>query len=99
MLPKCVETIDRLPHEGKDIVRSSGKLETRVHHRHGYRLGNPPEPAEGHRGRSHHNRCGHVRRSQELTPVTPGEATVAQGRGSRINSLGASFPIWSAIGL
>ena len=95
MLPKCVETIDRLPHEGKDIVRSSGKLETRVHHRNGYRLGNPPEPAPGHRGRRHHNRCGHVRRSQELTPVQPGVAN--QGRGSRTNILGASFPIWSTI--
>ena len=92
MLPKCVETIDRLPHEGKDIVRSSGKLETRVHHRYGYRLGYPPEPASSNRCSRHHNRCGHVRRSQELTPITSGIAET-QGRGSGTNIPGASFPI------
>ena len=97
MPSKCVETIDRLPHEGKDIVRSSRKLETRVHHRDGYRLGNPPEPAPGHRGRSHHNWCSHVRRPEELTPAPPGEATRTPGRGSGNNSPGASFPIWSCV--
>jgi len=96
MLPKCVETIDRLPHEGKDIVRSSGKLEKRVHHRNGYRLGNPSESSARDRGRSHHNRCSHVRRAQGLTPVTSGVATT-QGGGSRENISGASFPIWSTV--
>ena len=75
MPSKCVETIDRLPYEGKDIVRSSGKPETRVHHRDRHWLGNPPEPAPGHRGRSHHNRCGHVRRSEGLTAAQPGIAS------------------------
>ena len=64
MLPKCVETIDRLPHEGKDIVRSSRKLETRVHHWHGYRFCNHPESSARDRGCSHHNRRSHVRREE-----------------------------------
>jgi len=94
MLPKCVETRYRLPHEGKSIVHSSGKLEIRVHHRYGYWLGYPSEPAPGYRGRSHHNRRGHVRRPEELVPITPGVATAMQGRGSGNNNPGASFPIW-----
>jgi len=89
MLPKCVETIDRLPHEGKDIVRSSGKPEKRVHHwdRHGF--GHTPEPATSNRGSRNHNRSGNVRRTEELTPVVTGLIE----RGSGENIFGASFPI------
>jgi len=68
MLPKCVETIDRLPHEGKDIVRSSGKLETRVHHRDRHRLSNFAESAASDRGRCDNYRSRDVRRAQGLTP-------------------------------
>ena len=64
MLPKCVETRYRLPHEGKSIVHSFGKLETRVHHRDGYGQCHPSESSAGDRGRRHHNRRGHVRRSE-----------------------------------
>ena len=65
------------------------------HHRDGYRLGNPPEPAPGHRGRSHHNRRGHVRRSQGLVPVISGIAS--QVGGFKINHLEAPIPIWGTI--
>ena len=91
MLPKCVETIDRLPHEGKDIVRSSGKLETRVHHRNGYRLGYTAKFAASNRGSGHHNRCSHVRWSEELVLMTSGLAKTHKGRRcSRIVGLGTS---------
>jgi len=53
------------------------------------------ESSPGHRGRSDHNRCSHVRREEGLTPVPSGEAV--QGRGSGENSPRASFPIWSTI--
>ena len=68
------------------------------HPRNGYRLGNPPESAPSNRGSGHHNRCGYVRRSQgivQLVPVPLG--LVTQGRGSGINSPGASFPIRSHV--
>ena len=47
------------------------------------------------RGRSDHNRCGHVRRAEGLIPVQPGIAS--QGRGFRENISGASFPIRGTI--
>ncbi len=90
MPSKRVETIDRLPHEGKDIVHSSRKLETRVHHRNGYWLGNPAKSPESHRGCGNHNLRGHVRRSEELVPLS---GLAVQGRGSKRNIPGASFPI------
>ncbi len=86
MLPKRVETIDRLPHEGKDIVHSSRKLETRVHHWNRHRLGNNPEPSPGHRGRLDHNRCSHVRRPEGLILVPLGKAME-----HRAEALGETF--------
>lgn len=48
-LPKCVETIDRLPHVGKEIVHPLEKSGTRVHHWDRYRLGHTSESAPGDR--------------------------------------------------
>ena len=56
----------------------------------------PSESSARDRGRSDHNRCSHVRRAEELTPI-PGEA--GKGGGFGTNIPGASFPIWSTIGL
>ena len=69
----------------------------KYHHRDRHGQRNFAESSARDRGRSHYNRCGHVRRSEELTPVTPGEATETQGRGSGTNIPGASFPIWSTV--
>ena len=52
----------------------------------------PAKFAESDRGCRHHNRRGHVRRSQELISVHPGTAN--QSRGSGDNIPGASFSIW-----
>ena len=65
------------------------------HNRNGYRLGYTSEPASSNRCSRDHNRCGHVRRSEELVLATPG--LVNQGRGFGKNLLGVSTSIWSSI--
>ena len=65
------------------------------HHRDRHGFGHPSEPAASNRGSRDHNRRGHVRRSQELTPVQSWVAS--QGGGSGTNIPGASFPIWSTL--
>ena len=72
------------------VVRESTPLGNQRSERH------TSELAPGHRGRSDHNRCSHVRRAEGLVPAQSGVATT-QGGGSRTNILGASFPIWSTI--
>ena len=94
MSSKCVETIDRLPHEGKDIVRSSGKPGIRVHHRDRHGFGHHSEPSpRNRRGRNYH-RCGHVRRAEELIPPA---GTRGTQRGFGSNILEAPIPIAEAI--
>ena len=72
MPPKCVETIDCLPYEGKEIVHPSRKLEDKVHHRYGHRVRNSPKSATSNcssfdpdRGRDEHR--------QGLIPPVPEE--------------------------
>ena len=74
--------LDRLPYH-------------KYHHRNGYRQRNSPKLVTRDRGSRDHNRRGHVRGPEELVPTT-GLANT-QGRGSGINSPGASFPIWSCV--
>ena len=91
MPSKCVETIDRLPHEGKDIVRSSGKPETRVHNRDRHGFGHPSEPAASDRRSRDYNRGCDVSRAEGLDPAQSGMASKSGGSGGNI--FGASFSI------
>ena len=63
----------------------------KYHHRDRHGQCHTPEPASSNRCSRHHNRCGHVRRPEELVLVTPG--TASKGRGSGDTISGASFPI------
>jgi len=86
---KCVETIYCLPQVGKEIVHPVGKPSDKVHHQHcnrnGYRLGNTSESSPGHRGRSDHNRCSHVRRAEQRLGNNPSR----EGRGGSRDNLGS----------
>ena len=99
MPPKCVETIYHLPQVGKEIVQPSRKLldikHNQHHNRNRYGQRHPSESSAGDRGCSHHNRCGHVRRSQGITLLQAGGASKGRGFGENISE--ASFPIWGTI--
>ena len=71
-LPKCVETIYRLPHAGKEIVHPLEKSGIGVHHRYGHGVRNSAEPAPSNRGSCHPHRCGHVHRAWRQVAVRPG---------------------------
>jgi len=59
---KCVETIYRLPHWGKEIVHPSGKLGDMVHHRHRHGFQNFAESSAGDCGGCYPDRRGYVDR-------------------------------------
>ena len=89
--------LEGIVHPSSNTGYQMDRLPDHQHHqRHGYRVGNPAEPASSNRCSRHHNQRGYVRRAEELTPVQPG-VTNTQGRGSRNNNPGASFPIWGTI--
>jgi len=54
-------------------------------HRDGYRLGNTSESSPGHRGRSDHNRCGYVCRTEFRLGNNPSR----ESRGGSRDNLGS----------
>jgi len=78
MSPKCVETIDHLPHAGKEIVRPFGKPEDKVHNRNRYGFCSPADATQGSSRSRRHGRCRNVSREKGLMPQVSGQGQAAK---------------------